>query len=361
MVSNRNEISRKLELHRNFWERKPTSRPLVSFQLEEYFVSKRFRSASPLLEKGRELKPEQLDVDTLLEEYERMYEDACKTGQDAFWVAEPFNGIPWLEAMLGCRVEGAGSSFIAHPFIGAVEELEEVVFDESNPWVLKYVEFVKKLTAISNGRFPVGQPILRGVSDVVGTMIGQTELIFALMETPEIVQNAFLKVADAQRTLVDLQYKNSVDFHHGHAIGFYHVWCPGKCIWYQEDLSALLSPDLFNSYVIGADQRIVEGYEYTMMHLHPVSFFIVDSILQLEGLKAVQINKDVGGPSIRKMVPVLRKVLEKKNLILFAELNKEEIDLIFDELPVSGLYLNIFASSTDDAANTMDYIIGKKQ
>ncbi len=346
----------KINMHEDFWARKSLGRPLVSFQLKEYMVGRRFSAAQHLLVEGKELTPDLLNVDELISDYERMYAEACKTGQDAFWVAEPFNGIPWMEGIFGCKITGANDSFVAHPFMTSVADLKKIAFTQSNPWFRKYIEFVTKITKFAEGRFPVGQPILRGVSDVVGTMIGQTNLIFALMEEPEILRDAFYVVAEAQKALIKAQYQYSADFLGGHALGFYHVWCPGRCIWFQEDLSALFSPDLYDQHIKEIDQYICNDYEYTMMHLHPASFFIIDSILEIDQLKAIQINKDIGGPTIKEMLPTLQKVLKKKNLILFAELDEKEIDLIFKELPSEGLFLNIFAPTAVRAAELMEKI-----
>lgn len=57
-----------------------------------------------------------------------------------------------------------------------------------NPWLAKYLEFVEKLTAHSQGRYPVGQPILRGTSDMLGALRGQTNLVFDYIDHPDAIQ-----------------------------------------------------------------------------------------------------------------------------------------------------------------------------
>lgn len=346
----------KILLHNAFWDRKPLKRPLVSFQLEEYFVSKRFKSARQLLTAGKKITPDMLDVDELMGDYERMYQEAFSIGQDGFWAAEPFNGIPWMEAFFGCEIYGRENSFISHPSIKSMEELRKIEFDANNPWFKKYMEFVDKLGKFSAERFPIGQPIMRGASDTVGALLGQTELIYALVEEPEAIREAFSKVMTAFKEVIKMQLDASPDFHGGYSMGFYHVWCPERCIWFQEDLSALLSPKIYNDFLLEPDTFACKDYNYTAMHLHPVSFFLIDSLMQIDSLKAIQINKDFGGPSVEEMIPTFQKVLTKKNLIIFGDLDETDIDCIEANLPKKGVFLNLFAPTVERARELMDYV-----
>jgi hypothetical protein len=352
-------VATRLARHHAFWERKPLDRPLVSFQLNDYFVANRMHASADLRVDKKKIEPEMLIVDRFLDDYERMYQEACATGQDGFWVAEPFNGIPWMEAIFGCDIYATQNSFVSAHCLDSPAGLKKLRFDPDNPWVRKYVEFVVKLSKLSAGRFPVGQPILRGASDIVGALLGQTEMVFAIYEEPEIVRAAYFTVLDGLRQLIALQFEATPRFLGGYSMGLYEVWCPEKCIWFQEDLSALLSPQIYADFLLDPDASVCEGYAYTAAHLHPASFFIVDSLLQIDALKAIQINKDVGGPSVAEMIPVFRKVLERKNLIVFGDLDEAEIDCLTGKLPPMGLFLNIFAPSVERAAQLMDHVANK--
>jgi len=356
---NQEDINQKIVLHNAFWNREVLKRPLVSFQLDDYFVSKRIKAAAHLLTDGKHITPEMLHVDSLMEDFERMFQESCQTGQDAFWVGEPFCGIPWMEAIFGCDIYGTKSSFISHPCIESAQDLKKIQFDPDNAWYRKYFEFVDKLNTLSAGRFPIGQPIMRGASDVVGALLGQMELVYAFADEPEVIQEAFFKVMNALRSVIKSQWDATMDFHGGYSMGFYHVWCPNKCIWFQEDLSALLSPQIYNDFLREPDASVCKGYDYAAVHLHPASFFILDMYMQMEGLKAIQINKDVGGPSVKDMMPYFLKVLASKNLIIYGDLDEGEIDCILEELPRKGTFLNITAETVERAKELMEHIESK--
>ena len=46
-----------------------------------------------LLVHNKEILPEMINPKDFLADYERQYQESLETGQDAFWVAEPFCGI----------------------------------------------------------------------------------------------------------------------------------------------------------------------------------------------------------------------------------------------------------------------------
>jgi hypothetical protein len=58
------------------------------------------------------------------------------------------------------------------------------------------MEFTVKLNKVFNGKYSIGQPITRGVSDVVGALIGQTELVYAMYDYPEEVKSLMSSIAD---------------------------------------------------------------------------------------------------------------------------------------------------------------------
>lgn len=354
----RADLEERLALHRAFWAREKQPRPLASFRVGDFFFSRHFQAAQALLEPDRLITPEMLDVATFLPDYERMFEESEAIGQDGLWTAEPFTGIPWMEAVLGCPVRAGRESFTSRPWLSSpAEALEKVRFDPENPWLKKYLEFTTALVTQSRGRFPVGMPIMRGPTDMIGALLGQQEMVLALMmEDPALMRRliervtaAFLSVLEAQRRLVPA-------FHGGTALGFYHVWAPGPSIWFQDDLSALLSPKLYREFFLDAARMILAGHSHTAVHLHPASFFIVDELLTLDDLNVVEVNKDIGGPSVREMLPVLSKIMQTRGLILWGDLTIEDLEAVKRHLPCRGLCLNVIAPTIEGAHERRYYI-----
>jgi hypothetical protein len=348
----------RLALHRAFWVREPQPRPLASFRVGDFFFARHFQAALPLLEPGKSILPEMLNVSDFLPDYERMFRQAEELGQDGFWTAEPYTGIPWMEAILGCPVRAGQESFTSRPWLASPEEaLEKVHFDPQNPWLAKYLEFTAALARNSRGRYPVAMPIMRGPTDMLGALLGQQQMVLALMDSePQTILGLIERVTRAFLAVIEAQRRLTPPFYGGQALGFYHIWAPGSAIWFQDDLSSLLSPKLYRQFFLGSARMILAGHDHTAVHLHPNSFFILDELLSLEELKVVQVNKDISGPGVKEMLPVLARIMQTRGLILWGDLTVEDLDLVRRNLPCRGLALNVVAPSPEEAAERLKYI-----
>lgn len=351
------DLERRIALHRAYWDGTAMEEPVVSYRIGDYFFANKFQANMPLLQKGTSVTPDMVDVDAYMVDYERMYQMSEQTGQTAFFTVEPNTGIPWMEGMAGCPILGEEVAFMATAVSDSIDEVEDIVLDKNNPWFLKYLEFVGKLVAFSGGRFPVGQPIMRGTTDVLGCMIGQSEMACAVMTDPEKIRHIFGQIAQMLREVIAEQWKRVPEFHGGYSSGFYHLWAPGKLIWYQEDLSAILSPWHYDAFLKDTSAQICRGYGYTFVHLHPNSFFHLDGILAQPLLRAVQINKDVTGPTVEQMLPIFRRVIAaNKRLIVWGDLTSEEITMLMEDLPHHSLFLNVIAPTVESAQELQDII-----
>ena len=351
-------LEERLALHRSFWALEKQPRPLASFRVGDFFFARHFRAALPLLEPDKSISPEMLNVSEFLPDYERMFREAEELGQDGFWTGEPFTGIPWMEAILGCPIRAGRESFTSRPWLSSpAEALEKVRFDPQNPWLGKYLEFTAALVEQSRGRYPVGMPIMRGPTDMLGALLGQKEMVMALMKTdPQAMHRLIERVTRAFLAVIEAQRRLTPPFYGGWALGFYHVWAPGTAIWFQDDLSAILSPKLYRQFFLDSARLILAGHDHTAVHLHPSSFFILDELLTLENLKVVEVNKDISGPGVKEMLPVLAKIMQTRGVILWGDLTIEDLELVKQNLPCRGLALNVVAPTPDEAGARLKYI-----
>lgn len=347
------DIVKRLELHKKFWNGEELQTLPVSFRIGDYFFADKFAEAKKLLRSGGRIESESICVDAFLEDFERMYEEIENIGQTGFWTAEPFIGIPWIEAILGCPVYAGDRSFVTEP----VKDLKEITFDRNDPWLLKYIEFARKLNNIAGDRFPIGQPIIRGVADTLGALIGQEQLVFGMYDESNRIKELSEQVKTAFLELITIHNNNISDFHGGYSLGFYHIWMPEKGLWFQEDLTTLLSPGLYREYIMEHNIEISKKYKYSAIHMHPSSFHILDDVLEIEELKAIEINKDVGGPSIEDMMPILKKIISKnKCLVLWGSIDEYDIEVLYKELPKKRVFLNIIVESQDRAKRLIKYL-----
>lgn len=342
----------KLKRHYQFWNKEEMKRPLIGFRVGSDYPTEDFKEAQALGKYDGAITPDMIEVRAFLEDYEELYKKHAQVDEDSFWVATPFPGFPWMEAIMGCEIRGLGNNFWAKSFLRTLEKVKNVKFLPTDPWFQKLLEFTKALVNHSRSRYPVGQPILRGPTDIMGALRGQSQLVYDLYDSPSQIERCMRIITDVFVQVVKTLQDMIPEFHGGHSIGFWDLWTPENCIWFQEDISALLSPTLYRRFFLSSGIKISSTYNYSLLHLHPSSLSILNEVLKISQLTTVEINRDVKG-EIERLIPAFRKVLKQKRLLIWGKLDYEETKEILTLLPFHGLYLHIIVSSVEEANDLM--------
>ncbi len=275
-------------------------------------------------------------------DYDRLVASWNGVEDDTIRAVAPLPPFPWLEAMLGARVQVGDEAIWALEGGFEYADLDKLDLSSGNLWRRKYLEFVAALKDHYRDRCPVGQPILRGVSDMIAALRGASQMIFDLYDTPEPFQRLAQRCTDLLIALVEEQQKITGAFAGGYEVEQLALWAPDRIIRMQEDGSAFFSPALYVQHLQGEDARQASAFPYSVIHLHSSSLFLLDRILDVEPLKCIQINKDVGGAEVPKMLPFLRMVQDRgKRLLIRGKLDHDDLNLLRRELTPKGLYLQI--------------------
>ncbi len=360
ILSNEERVQR----HLDYWEDRQQVRPLSLIRLGEGIFSREYEACRKLLVPtgytgpARYIDPAEIRVDDYLPDVERMYRELQSVDCDSFFAAEPMTGFPWIEAAMGAKVKATNVSFVTESAFNDVEDIENIRVDEENPWFKLYLEFCEKLNALSAGRFPVGEPILRGCSDTVAALVGSKNMVLATYRKKKLTEKIFANIVETQRRLIQRQHEIVDPFMGGYSMAFYYLWAPGKVMWYQEDQVALLGPRTYKNLLFDIDQEYLKGYDYTLVHLHPNAFFEIDELLKIDALKVIELNKDHGGPTIRDMGPICTKIIEagKKVVVGMGPVDTDDIDALYDCYPDHGVAVNIVAKDAKEANELAEYM-----
>lgn len=353
------DFERKVELSRMFWKQDRLPHPITAFHIGDYIISSKYHAAKGLLVHGKIITPDMLDVDMFIKDYESMLEAESRAPGDVFQFVGAFSGIPWLEAICGCSVKALVDSFVSMPCIESPEQYDLVKWDDNNPWLCKYLEFLSKLEEAFEGRYTVAETLLRGCVDVCGALLGQMNMIYAMYDDPETTQKLLKQINSVFMTLVDTIISHS-KYVYGGYVGPYGIVYPGRPLYFQEDLTSLVTPDQYRELVKPIHDSMCKRYDGSVIHLHPTSFHCLDDILKVEKLSIIQMNKDDGGPSISDMLAAMKKVQQAgKGLVISAKLDNDEIELLLSELEMRALILDLFASDVNEALAMKEFIVEK--
>ena len=340
-------VESKIEKYRQFWAMADVKRPLIGFDVGGYFPLNRFTVPA---EENEEISPDMIDPDSYLKDYEEFLRASNSVEDDLIKGVSPIAAVPWMEAMLGCTVKRGGDSIWAQELHGEWGKLLSTQLNGTNPWFAKYLEFIEILQKHFLNLCPVGQPILRGMSDLLAVLRGHTESIIGCIETPEqtkklieICKNAFLHV-------IEEQFERIEPFHGGYFIEQYSLWAPDKIIRLQEDVSALLSPDLLRQFIIEPNRFLASRFPCSFIHLHTSSLFLLDIFLEIEELDVIQINKDANGMEVEEIIPFFQMAQNAgKRLVIRGPITREDMKLISTKLSPNGLLIQTILDSPSAA------------
>ncbi len=343
------ELEAKLEKYREFWDLKTVKRPLVGFDVGGWFPFDRYADLRGIPERG-ELQPERLSAERCLPDYRAFLARSREVPDDFIKGACPISAIPWLEAILGCRLERSGQSVWAVERKADWAELEGLKLPKDSPWFRKYIEFVRALTADAAGDYPVGMPILRGAADIMGALRGHTEAIMDLLESPDEAKALAARAADALIDLTREHHAATEPFCGGYFIEQYCMWAPGPLVRMQEDASAVYSPTLYRDIVREEDRRVARAFPYSLIHLHSSSLFLLDDFLDIAEIGVFQINRDVGEMGLPELVPYLKRIQKAgRRIFLRGPLDAEDFRLVAKELSPTGLMVQSVVANTEEA------------
>lgn len=350
-------IEQRVESFKAYYN-KQNDRPLLGFFMESEYPVERY-PVSQKLPDNKALSPEDFNCIDYLADCDRLFDIHEQAGGDFIWSASPFWGIPWVEAGLGCEIykdsqtaslhNGRHKTFVDNPMVPE--------FDSSDPWVQKAVEFTKTIAAHSNGRYPLAVPRFRGVADLLAALYGNEAFIFKFIESPDDIKVICDKLTDfwvkfAKAILAEIPL-----FHGGVGSFYYNMWAPADSVWHQEDATALLSPDLYEQFILPCDKKISDSFGGCFMHMHPTGFYPYKQLAD-SSMTCLELHIDAGGPDAESLYPVHTEVLKKKPLLIWGQIPDKDLDWIFDKLPHQGLAVNIAVESLDDAKRIWNKYIG---
>ena len=235
---------------------------------------------------------------------------------------------------------------------------DELEFDPESFLYKKTIELAKYYTAESKGRYFVSMPDTSGNADALAHLRGSENLLVDLVTDEERVQEALGKIQevwlDINQQVYDIVKENNEG---GSAITWLDTWAPGRHAQMQCDLSVMISPYMFEKFIMPELRAQSEWMDNCLYHLDGMEQVRhLDMLLSLERLKVIQWTCVVGQPSPLEFIPILKKIQAAGKGVLI-RVNPDEVEPLMEQLSSKGLYLVLRVSSEDEAKEIEKKII----
>lgn len=230
---------------------------------------------------------------------------------------------------------------------------DEIGFNKNPEIFNNHKKFIQSISKEAKGKFLMAAPDYIGNLDGLINLRGTEDTIMDMMDEPDIIKNEIKIMMDGVKQNGEEFFKiinDSCDG--GSAFAWYNTWAKGKHNLVQCDFSAMISPAMFEEFVLPDLTETCQWLDCPVYHFDgQEQIRHLDMILSVKEIKMIQWTNVAGQPSKFEFIPTLKKIQQAgKGLLLFAEAN--ETEKILSELSPKGLYINCTSEEmTQDEAD----------
>jgi hypothetical protein len=338
-------LERRTARYRAWLGREPVDRPLVGLLWEP--------DIPPLPEflartdPGAEVRPQDFEPGIFLPYIERCHEVEQQIDHQAITAYSPAFGMPWVEAIAGCRVVAQPGSLWAEPLFENYDDRPPFSFSIDAPWMRCLLQFTRAMVKAADGRYPVALPQMRGPLDTLAAMRTPARLCLDVIDTPDQVTQALAELAELWIEIASAVLREIPPFWGGWCSRM-KMWAPGPAVTPQNDVSTLFSPAAYRRLAFGFDRQIFAAFPYHSFHMHSTEYRHIRTLLEAEDLTAIQLTLDheAGGPPFEVMLEQASQILAKKPLLL-AALDTQTAETCLERLPPAGLAVMVAANTPE--------------
>lgn len=248
-------------------------------------------------------------VDQVLDYYQSRFEHTRLAG-DAGPKWFPFLGAGVVAAFLGAELlcapdEGTIWFESSRPLdsfdLGAL-------FDPENLWWQRVQQLTQAAIDRWGDRICVGITDLGGNLDILASLRGSQQLLLDMLDYPEGIETATRQITGLWLRYYSELHKITQRNGRG-TTPWAPIWAPGSCYMLQSDFSAMISPKMFERFVLPDLVTCCEALDFSFYHMDGKGQLPhLDLLLSIEALHGVQWIPGDGQPPPQAWLPLLARI-----------------------------------------------------
>lgn len=257
-----------------------------------------------------------------------------------FW---PNLGPNFFAGCYGCHLEFGEVTSWAAPILASYDQ--PVTFDWQSEYLAKLDSLTRQALAICADQFIVGYTDLHPGMDWLAALRGSEQLCLDFYDEPAVIARLlqqcttdFLRVFDHFASLLQAHGQPSVSWMSIPFAGRMHI---PSC-----DFATLVSPAIFNEFILPVLHAEVIGMTHNIFHLDGRGVARhLDAILELPNVHAIQWVQGVGRDQpILQWTPLIRKIQAAGKSVV-VDLTVQELDAFIDAVAPEGILLCLATAS----------------
>jgi len=222
-------------------------------------------------------------------------------------------------------------------------------YEPDNPWVAEYRALLDAaLDFAGRDDFLVGKPLLLPANDLASTLMGTETFLLALVDHADWMREAIVTGAKEQlRLRMELgdHVRSRHEFWYGNA-GWMQFWAPEPYYGTQSDVSCMLSPAMFDRFIVPELEVYGEAFGAIWYHLDGGDARQhLPRLLSLPYLKVVQYTPAPGeAPNGPGHLDLYREI-QAAGRIVHVEVDKSAVEPLVKALDPALLMVNTHCGS----------------
>lgn len=204
----------------------------------------------------------------------------------------------------------------------------------------RHKAITRTLTQKAAGEFMVSMPDNCGIIDGLAELRGSENLLIDMLENPEFVHESRQKIIEVwkatQKGFFEILAENNEG---GSSHSWMQLWCPKRHAQIQCDFSVMISPAMYEEFVLPEIEECVQFLDNVTYHLDgQEQIRHLDMLLSVKKLDNIQWTPVAGQPRTSAFIKELQKIQAAgKGLVLLPE--KDEVPFLMENLSHNGLHL----------------------
>ncbi len=294
-------------------------------------------------------------VDEVLDEHQMMIENRQHFG-DAWPRWWPNFGPGIIAGFLGSKVHcdpEMATAWFEPPADVSIEDLQ-LDYDADNIWWKRILDLTSGAVERWGDRVSVAHTDLGGNFDILASFRSTEKLLFDLYDSPDEVTRLISRITELWMRYYDELHAIIEKAGRG-TTNWGPVWSPGRCYMLQSDFCFMISPDMFERFVLPDLDACVNALDDPFYHLDgPGQIRHLDMLLSMEKLKGIQWIPGDGQPQPHEWLDLLARIRDGGKLCQ-VYVSDEWARTICKEIGGRGFafYILSFIDSKEEAAEYM--------
>jgi 5-methyltetrahydrofolate--homocysteine methyltransferase len=211
-------------------------------------------------------------------------------------------------AFLGARLESRLDTVWFEPAVQKPIEALSLNYSDANMWWQRVQELTRTAVDRWGDQVAVGHTDIGGNLDILASLHTTQQLLFELHDAPDDVARLvgeitplWLRYYDELLDITKLAGRGTTTWA--------PIWSPDRCYMLQSDFSYMISPEMFERFVMPDLAACCENLDHAFYHLDGVGQIRhVNMLLSLERLRGIQWIPGAGQPPPEAWLPLLSRI-----------------------------------------------------